>query len=109
MNVYETVRLGVLSKKPCKIFVRNEPERRVCPYLVGKSSNGEDYVLYYQYGGYSASGLQDDGSSGNWRCGRVADIAHVEIVDESWHQPVQKPKTRGTCVVAVDVEIEGYY
>ena len=109
MNVYETLRMGALGKKPCKIFVRDEPERKVCPYLIGKSNKGEDHVLYYQYGGYSSSGLKDDGSSENWRCGRVADIARAETVDELWRQPIQKPKTRGTCVVVVDAEVAGYY
>jgi hypothetical protein len=43
------------------------------------------------------------------RCNRIADIASAEIVDELWHQPIQKPKTRGSCVVSVDAEVEGYY
>jgi hypothetical protein len=109
MNVYETLRTGVLGKKPCKISKPGEPERRVCPYLIGKSSGGEVNVLYYQYEGYSKRGLREDGSSANWRCNRVSDIASAEIVDEAWHQPIQKPKTRGNCVVSVDAEVEGYY
>ncbi len=83
MNVYETLRMAVLSKKPCKISVLGEPERKVCPYLISKSNKGEEYVLYYQYGGYSSSGLEEDGSSANWRCSRVSDITSAEIVDES--------------------------
>ena len=109
MSVYETLRTGVLGKKPCKISMLGEPERKVCPYIIGKSNKGENYVLYYQYGGYSSSGLKDDGSSGNWRCSRVADIVRAETVDEPWRQPIQKPKTRGTCVVVVDAEVEDYY
>ena len=109
MNVYETLQAGVLTKKPCKIFKPDEPERKVCPYLLGKSATGAQYVLCYQYAGYSASGLKENGSAGNWRCHRVSDIARAEILDESWRQPIQKPKTRGTCVVVVDAEVEGYY
>ena len=109
MNVYETLRSGVLSKKPCKISKPGQPERKVCPYLIGKSRAGDLSVLYYQYAGYSSIGLKETGSSGNWRCNRVSDIASAEILDESWRQPVQKPKTRGTCVVSVDAEVEGYY
>ncbi len=109
MNVYETLRMAVLSKKPCKISVLGEPERKVCPYLIGKSNKGEEYVLYYQYGGYSSSGLEEDGSSANWRCSRVSDITSAEIVDESWREPIPKPKTRGSCVVFIDAEVEGYY
>jgi hypothetical protein len=109
MSVYETLRTGVLGKKPCKISMLGTPERKVCPYIIGKSREGEAYVLYYQYAGYSSSGLKENGSSGNWRCGRVADIASTEIVDEPWRHPIQKPKSRGTCVVFVDAEVEGYY
>jgi hypothetical protein len=109
MNIYETLRAGVLCKKPCKITKLNEPQRMVCPYLIGKSSKGEVNVLYYQFGGYSLRGLKEGGSSANWRCSRVAEIASAEILDEPWHRPIQKPKTRGNCVVSVDAEVEGYY
>jgi hypothetical protein len=109
MNVYETLRMGVLGKKPCKISMLDERKRKVCPYLIGKSREGEAYVLYYQYAGYSSSGLKERGSSANWRCGRVADIARAEILDELWRQPFQKPKSRGSCVVSIDAEVEGYY
>ena len=109
MNVYETLRAGVLGKIPCKISKPGESERKVCPYRIGKSRAGEACVLYYQYEGYSSRGLQEDGSSANWRCNRVSDVASAEIVDEPWRQPIRKPKTRGTCVVFVDAEVEGYY
>jgi hypothetical protein len=109
MNVYETLRMGVLGKKPCKISKPGESERKVCPCLMGKSSTGEVNVLYYQYEGYSSRGLREDGSSANWRCNRVSDIASAEITDELWRQPTQKPKTRGSCVVSIDYEVEGYY
>ena len=59
--------------------------------------------------GTGSRGLQEEGSSENWRCNRVSDIASAEIVDEPWRQPFQKPKTRGTCVVFIDAEVEGYY
>jgi hypothetical protein len=109
MSIYETLRTSVISKRPCAIAKPNEPERKVCPYLIGKSSKGEDNFLYYQYEGHSKRGLKEDGSSANWRCSRVAEIASAEILDEPWHQPIQKPKTRGNCVVSVDAEVEGYY
>ena len=41
-------------------------------------------ALYYQYGGYSSRGLQREGSSGNWRCNRISDIATAEIIDAAW-------------------------
>jgi hypothetical protein len=109
MSIYETMRMTVLGKKPCKISKLGEPERKVCPYLIGKSKAGELSVLYYQYAGYSSRGLKGNGSSGNWRCNRVSDIASAEILDEPWHQPIQKPKTRGRCVVFVDTQVEGCY
>jgi hypothetical protein len=109
MSVYETLRAGVLGRKPCKISKAGQPERKVCPYLLGKSKKGEISVLYYQYAGYSSRGLEEQGSSTNWRCNRVADISSAEIVDESWREPIQKPKARGSCVVVIDAEVEGYY
>src|SRR6266436_4938622 len=106
MNIYETLRMGALGKKPCKISKSGEPERKVCPYLIGKSKDGEINVLYYQYDGYSARGLREDGSSSNCRCKRGSDIASAGVVDEPWLQSAQKPKTRGTCFVSI--ETEGY-
>ena len=99
MNIYETLRMGALGKRPCRISKSGEAERKMCPYLIGKSKDGEVNVLYYQ----------EDGSSANGRCNRISDIASAEIVDEPWHQPIQRPKTRGSCVVSVDAEVEGYY
>jgi len=109
MNIYETLRIGALGKKPCKISKSGEAERKICPYLVGKSKDGEVNVVYYQYDGYSSRGLQEDGSSANWRCNRISDITSAEIVDGPWREPIQKPKTRGSCVVSIDAEVEGYY
>ena len=109
MNVYETLRFAVLSKKSCKISKAGEPERKVCPYIIGKSREGEASVLYYQYKGHSSRGLQEEGSSANWRCNRVSGIASAEIIDEPWRQPIRKPKGRGTCIVSIDAEVKGYY
>jgi hypothetical protein len=39
---------GCPRKKPCKIAKSGEPKRKVCPYLLAKSSAGEVNVLYYQ-------------------------------------------------------------
>jgi len=101
--------MGALHKKPCKIVKAGEPHRKVCTYLLGKSKAGAVTVLYYQYAGYSSRGLKEEGSSANWRCNRVSDIVSAEIMDEPWRQPIQKPKTRGSCVVIIDAEVEGYY
>jgi hypothetical protein len=109
MNIYQTLRTGIVSLRPCKISKAGEPERKVCPYLIGKSSEGVVNVLFYQFEGYSRRGLREDGSSANWRCSRVSDITNAEIIDEPWHEPTQKPKTRGSCVVSIDAEVKGYY
>src|SRR5713101_6669115 len=61
-----TLRMGALRKKPCKIAKPGEPKRKVCPFLLGKSSEGEVNVLYYRYEGYSSRGLEEGGSSANW-------------------------------------------
>lgn len=105
-----SLRQAILDKKPCIIAKPGEPERKVCPYRLGLSSHGEENVIYYQYEGYTSrpEGLQPDGSSANWRCNHVADISAVMPIDEPWHEPLVKPKTRGKCVVQDDVEVEYY-
>ena len=109
MSVYEILKESILSKQPCRISKSDQMERKVCPYLIGKSSAGEINVLYYQYQGYSKRGLQPDGSSANWRCNRISDIAIAEIIDEAWRQPIEKPRTRGSCIALPDVEVKDYY
>ena len=110
MSVYATLREAIINKKPCIISKPGEPSRKVCPYRLGLSSKGDQNVIYYQYDGYTShvGGLQPDGSSDNWRCNHVADIDSAQIVDESWHEPLVKPKTRGKCVVNQDVEVQYY-
>jgi len=61
---------------------------------MGKSSKNDLDVLYCQYEGYSSRGLQPEGSSGNWRCNRISDIATAEIIDAAWRQPIQNLNTR---------------
>jgi hypothetical protein len=37
------------------------------------------------------------------------DRAGIGVVDAAWRQPIRKPKTRGNCVVLLDVEVKDYY
>jgi hypothetical protein len=108
MNVYQTLRAAILSKSPCVISKPGEPERQICPYRLGRSAKEALNVVYYQFGGYTtrAGGLKPDGSTENWRCNHVVDIATARIINGTWHEPTAKPKTRGYCVVHVDVEVE---
>ena len=111
MSVHEKLAQAILYKKPCLISKSGEAQRKICPYRLGKSREAVVNVLYYQYDGYTArsGGLRPDGSSDNWRCNRVSDIDAVDLIDEGWHQPIQKPKNRGPCVEHEYVEISGYY
>ncbi len=109
MNVYDTLRESILSRKPCRISKLGQTERKVCPYLIGRSGAGEANVPYYQFEGYSQRGLQPDGSSANLRCNRVSEIATAAVIEEPWREPNQKPKTRGNCVVSIEVEVANYY
>jgi len=105
MNVYDILRQAIIQMKPCRISKHGEPERFICPIRIGLSSRGERNVLYYQFGGYSSRGLQPDGSERNWRCNHVTDIETAEILDGPWHEPFNKPKTRGPCVKEIDEEV----
>ena len=109
MTVYETLRAAVTNKRSCKVSKPGETERKICPYILGKSRDGEPNVLYYQYDGYSSRGLKEPGSSANWRCNRISDLSNAEIINEPWCEPSQRPKARGNCVASIDVEIDGYY
>ena len=107
MSVYDTLSKAIQSKKPCEIAKPGQPSRSICPYRLGTSAHGVMNLGYYQYGGFTttAGGLQPDGSSANWRCNHVADIATATIIDGPWHEPTVKPKTTGKCVVNVDFEV----
>jgi len=111
MSIYDTFRQAITAQKPCVISKPGEPERKVCPYRLGDSVNGDANVPYYQYDGYTSrsGGLQPDGSSANWRCNHVADIGMARIIDEAWHEPTIKPQSRGPCVVNLVVEVANYY
>jgi len=100
MSVYDILRQAILAKKPCVISKANEPERKICPNRIGNSYHGVMNVIYYQYEGYTThpGGLEPDGSEANWRCNHVDDIVQATIIDEPWHEPYNKPKTRGRCV-----------
>ncbi len=109
LRVYNTLKQAIDSVKPCLIAKANEPSRKICPYRLGNSAKGEMNVSYYQYGGYTsrATGLQPDGSSANWRCAHVADICQAAIINEKWHEPLQKPKKHGPCVAdPPDAEVD---
>lgn len=110
MSVYGTLRQSILTKSPCVISKPGEPQRGICPYRLGRSAKGGTNVVYYQYGGYTSrpEGLEPDGSSANWRCNHVADISSAEAVPGRWHEPQEKPKTRGHCVVFAEVEVDYY-
>jgi hypothetical protein len=111
MSIYDTLRQAVAAQKPCVISKPGESERKICPYRLGASDQGDMNVLYYQYDGYTSrpGGLQPDGSSANWRCNHVADIGMAGIIDEAWHGPTVKPKNRGPCVINLVVEVANYY
>lgn len=111
MDVYQVLYGAIGAQKACVIAKPGEAERKICPYRLGRSSKGDMNVMYYQYAGYTShpEGLQPDGSSANWRCNHVADIATAVAIDDGWHEPTIKPKTRGKCIVDDDIEVQGYY
>ena len=54
MSVYGTQRESILGRRPCRIYKFDQTERKVCPCRLGKSSENDLNVLYYQYEGYSS-------------------------------------------------------
>lgn len=104
----EVIIRAIQEKRALRV-VRDGYVRLVCPFRVGWSAKGEYNVVYYQFGGYSRSGLQADGSRANWRCDRVHSLSAAEIIDEPWHEPDAAGVERGPCVVRAEAEVAGYY
>lgn len=104
-NVSEVLIQAIKNKRPVR-GIRDGQERFFCPYRIGWSRKNDYNLINYQFGGYSESGLEAEGSSNNWRCHRVDSYTEVQIVDGPWHEPTVKPKTKGHCVVVVEAEVD---
>jgi hypothetical protein len=51
---------------------------------------GVPYLVSYQYGGDSESGLGEEGSPSNWRCVDVGILRSVKLLEGVWKTASQK-------------------
>ena len=103
MDAYEAVKFAIGNKRIIRATYHGR-ERVMCPHVVG-TKNGRSQALFYQFEGESTSGLDPDGSRGNWRCMLLDDLSDVSVEEGDWHTAPNHSREQ-TCVDEIDVEIE---
>jgi hypothetical protein len=71
--------------------------------MLGRNGKGQVRILCYQFGGDSASGLQD--GSGAWRCLTLEKFSAVAFLDGAWHTTggaVRQPK----CIERIELSVD---
>ena len=103
-QVYELVRTAILNKQPIAAVYR-ERRRLFCPYVLGRNREGRINALCYQFGGGSASGLKEFGSTDNWRCVEVEKLTSVELLSTGWINPPNYSRHQ-SCIETIEAEVE---
>jgi len=103
-EIYEIVRDAIDHKKIVHAFYHRQ-ERIMCPHTLG-TKRGKYHALFYQFGGYSSSGLGPEGSSENWRCMFLENLTSVTSEEGQWHTAPNHTRSQ-TCVGDVHHEV-GY-
>ena len=103
-NTYQIVRNAILGRQQVTAIYKRLP-REMCPHILGWNEKGEEQALFYQFGGQSKHGLGPDGSSKNWRCIVLAELANVALRAGPWHTASLTGRTgKGSdCVHRVDI------
>lgn len=105
-EIYQLVWTAVAKKWPIEAMYRGR-SRLFCPHRLGRSRDGQLRVLCYQYGGDSKTGLQPEGSPGNWRCIEVERLSRVKLLESDWHTAPNHSRP-GSCVVDIDIDVEDH-
>jgi hypothetical protein len=71
----------------------------------GGTTEGSYWVLCYQYGGESESGLQPAGSPANWRCIALEKLNKVRLLEDAWHTAPNHSRP-AFCVIDADIDAE---
>ena len=102
-TTYEIVKEAIQNKK--LIYATyNGYERIMCPHVLG-TKKGRQQALFYQFGGYSSSGLSPDGSPNNWRCLFLDQLSNVRSEPaEQWHTAPNHSRPQ-SCVDSIDAEV----
>jgi hypothetical protein len=105
-DIYRLVWTAVASKRPMEAYY-NGRQRLFCPHRLGRNQKGQLRVLCYQYGGESDSGLQQAGSSANWRCLVLERLSRVKLLDGRWRTAPNHSRP-ASCVIDADIDAEDH-
>ena len=101
---YELVRQAIAQRM--QLVARAKGGRReLCPHALGLNGDGDEQALFYQFAGYSGSGLSSDLRE-NWRCFALADLEGVELRSGPWHTAGNHGEGQ-SCVRVVHFEVGG--
>lgn len=102
-ETYELLRRAILNSDQV-IATYGNHRREMCPHALGHDSNGEEKVLFYQFGGQSSSSLGREGSSENWRCMKVKHLSNVVTRSGAWHTASDGHSGPSSCMTRVDLD-----
>lgn len=100
---YDLIRQAILAKQ-CIGASYKGYDREMCPTTIGHAKTGGEQALFYQYGGYSSSGLAAPGSPNNWRCIPLDGLSNVRVIPGAF-QAGPNHSMPQTCVAQIDVEV----
>ena len=102
MSVYDIIKEAILTKKVIRAIYQGR-ERVMCPHALG--TKGERFrAMFYQFDGYSSSGLAREGSPDNWRCMDLDQLSDASSEPGRWRTGENHSKKQ-TCVDRVLVEV----
>lgn len=105
-DAYSIVRQAIINKKQV-IATYDGQVREMCPHVLG-TKDGRPQALFYQFGGFSHSGLGPKGSPENWRCLPIERLSDVSTRAGEWHTSSIYRRPHQLCVDSVDVVVEVY-
>jgi hypothetical protein len=103
-DTYSLIRKAIVNKEQV-IATYDGRVREMCPHVLGTKA-GRPQALFYQFGGFSRSGLGPPGSPDNWRCLPLERLSDVRVRPGQWHTAAIYRRPHQLCVDSVDVVVE---
>lgn len=100
---YGIIRNAILNKQQV-VATYKDHVREMCPHVIG-TKNGREQALFYQFGGFSSSGVIIPGSPQNWRCIAIDGLSNITVRTGGWHTGSNHSQAL-TCVDNIDVEVD---
>ena len=102
-NLYNLIATAIRDRKQVTA-VYDGRYREMCPHQLGRSKNGREQCLFYQFGGESNSRDIIVGAVDNWRCLPLDGLTDVALRDGEWHT-ASNYEHPATCLDTIDVEV----